>query len=247
MFAATPSSATAEHPTIEERLVFYWAKTYASQLGSGDPHTHLKPVIGIYFLAFIRFPTSRAHSSFHINEDHEGFPLTDALELHFLELPKYAAREKRDRLPAGADGDQADELVYWCKFLAAETEAEQESLAMANSDILEAKTRLDELSADPKARKLAEDRALWEWAYDQDIEGAERRGRKEGRDEGLRDGRREGLLEAIATCTRCSTSSSPRSTPLRFALPRSPNSGRFSLRSGVTAFGLDRNTAEDRT
>ena len=63
---------------------------------------------------------------------------------------------------------------------------------MDHPEIRPAKEALDELSSDPKARRLAEDRVLWHWMYDDGIATARKEGREEGRQEGREEGRQEG-------------------------------------------------------
>jgi hypothetical protein len=131
------------------------------------------PVIGVFILGFRELPGSRLHSVYALREAERRDVLSKALELHFLELPKIAAELDR---PGGAGG-AAGALLEWCRFLAAQSDEELETLAMANPDLSAAKKALDELSADPEARRLAEERRLAEWtyAYTLHAERAERR------------------------------------------------------------------------
>ena len=67
-------------------------------------------------------------------EVHDHFELTDALELHVIELPKL--------------GPQTDEpqLARWVRFFLARNEAELQELAMTDIDMQRAKDALDQLS-----------------------------------------------------------------------------------------------------
>ncbi len=189
------------HRALEERFVYYWANLYCGQLNAGEPYRKLRPVVGIYFLAFERFSTKRWHTRFQIRECEEGFAFCDALELHVAELPKLPTAPVKE-LEAGG-GNQAGRMVHWCQFLAAESEEALEALAMIDPEIHEAKDALDALSADPKARRLAEDRALWQYVLRQEVEHQRSEGMREGEEKGRREGeekgRREGMLEAIGT------------------------------------------------
>ena len=88
-------------------------------------------------------------------------------------------------------------MLYWCQFLAAKTDQELEELSMAHPDIRDAKNALEELSADPKARQLAEDRALWHYTYDDGIATAREEGFAEGEAKGRAEGEAKGLRTAI--------------------------------------------------
>ena len=171
------------HGGLRRRVLYYWARLYAGQLKGGEKYTELVPVVGVFVLGFDELPADRLHSVFEVREREEGYSLSAGLELHFLELSKLE-RVDREREDA--------EVVYWCQFFAAETDEELERLAMDHPEIRPAKEALDELSSDPKARRLAEDRVLWHWMYDDGIATARKEGREEGRQEGREEGRQEG-------------------------------------------------------
>lgn len=60
---------------MPERILYYWAKTYFSQLQSGENYSHLTPTIFISILNYPLFPseTDQFHTTFHIREQNEGF------------------------------------------------------------------------------------------------------------------------------------------------------------------------------
>jgi len=78
-----------------------------------------------------------------------GILLTDALEIHTLEVPK--ARKVND------DAEETD-LLDWMKFFDIKTEEELNMLAQKSPAMRRATLRLKELSADEKARQLYEAR-----------------------------------------------------------------------------------------
>jgi len=173
------------HGGLRRRVLLYWARLYASQLVAGEDYTELMPVFGVFILGFNELPTPRLHSVFEVRERHEGYALASALELHFLELPKLAGPQAQH---------EESSVLYWCRFFAAKTDEELEQLAMAHPNLRAAKNALDELSADPKARQLAEDRALWHWTYDDGIATA----RQQGEALGLQKGEALGLQKGEA-------------------------------------------------
>ena len=85
------------------------------------------------------------------------------------------------------------ELIRWATFLAATTDEELRALAMKDPVLQQARDALERLSADPKARVLAEQRELALISYHLDMNKA----RKEGVAEGEARGRAEGLSAAI--------------------------------------------------
>ena len=159
---------------------------YSGQLGRGDAHTKLQPVVSILVLNFRGLAGERFQSVFRLMEIHgdrpsaevskhrRADPFSDALELDFLELPNLP--------PVGRGSPDASELpvLNWGRFLAAETDQELERLAMTDSDLRAAKAALDRLSADPKAQRLARDRELAAWNYERTIHLSREEGRAEG-------------------------------------------------------------------
>ncbi len=162
------------------RGVFYSSRVFVSQLRKGDGYHELKPVVGIFILDFKTLPAERYHSKFELLEVHDHTRLTDDLTLHVLELPK---------LPREPPAVNASGVLKWGKFLAAESDEELEQLAMTDPELREGKTALDELSRDPAAQRLAEERRLAAWNF--------RRAVAEAREQGVERGRQEGLHEAV--------------------------------------------------
>jgi predicted transposase/invertase (TIGR01784 family) len=73
-----------------KRLLFYWAKVYQQQLHEGEDYESLRPTIVISFLNGTLFPQTESHHlCFHLREDQLGFAMTQDIEFHFLELPKF--------------------------------------------------------------------------------------------------------------------------------------------------------------
>jgi predicted transposase/invertase (TIGR01784 family) len=178
---------------LRERFLYYWARAFSEQLPRGSGHARLMPVIGVFILGFRELPGSRLHSVYALREAERRDVLSEALELHFLELPKIAAEVDRPDGPGGA----AAALVNWCRFLAAQSDEELEILAMVNPDLSAAKKALDELSADPEARRLAEERRLAEWNYAYTLYAERAEGRAEGLSEGLAKGQTGLLLRML--------------------------------------------------
>ena len=80
---------------IDRRSLFYLSKEYVKKLNSGDDYILLPNVIAINIVNY-NFPeTSSFHSTFHLREDTErDIILTDALEIHFINMVKYRKQGK---------------------------------------------------------------------------------------------------------------------------------------------------------
>jgi len=181
---------SALHSGLVQRLLFYWAKLYTAQLHPGDTYRQLCPCISVTFLNDRLLPTDRLHSIFRTVEVNELYELSDALELHIIELPKLQT------------GDTDWRIEHWARFLLARSEAELQELAMTDSDMLRAKQALDTLSQDPAAQELARQREMAR-ANLAIIRGFEREeGRTEGLDQGLDQGLARGLRHEVATLAR---------------------------------------------
>ena len=75
---------------MDQRTLFYWSKLFSEQLKEGQPFQSLKKTITINILDFNYINVEQYHSVFHLWEDlHKECKLTDILEIHFLELPKF--------------------------------------------------------------------------------------------------------------------------------------------------------------
>ena len=74
----------------DKRALYYWAKLYTGQLQDSDDYGKLKKTIGIHILNFVTLPdVEEYHNVFHIVEKTKGFPYSNDLELHTLELKKF--------------------------------------------------------------------------------------------------------------------------------------------------------------
>jgi hypothetical protein len=76
----------------------YWAMEYTRGIVEGQDYIDLPSVIVINILDFGLLPLDEFHTSFHIWEDtHKDFMLTDALEMHFIDMVKWRKLDKRLR------------------------------------------------------------------------------------------------------------------------------------------------------
>jgi predicted transposase/invertase (TIGR01784 family) len=165
-------------PAQRQRALFYWSRLYSGQLLRGAPYLDLQRCIVVWITDFVELAGARFHSGFRVLEVHDAEPLTDHLELHWVELPK---------LPAALERNDEPDLVAWGKFLTAAADDELEILAMEHPVLKQAKEALDRLSADPEARLRAEQRELALVSNALDLTVARAEGKAEGRAETLRD------------------------------------------------------------
>ena len=108
----------------------------------------LTKVITINLLYFKFLDIKDYHSSFHLWEDREKeYMLTDLVEIHFIELPKF--REVQDK------ASENEALKRWLTFLQKDISREVlEELMEMEPAIKMAEEKLDYLSSDPKTIEL---------------------------------------------------------------------------------------------
>lgn len=179
---------------MEKRTLYYWSRIYSAQMQKGMPYADLAKTITINILNF-RFlrETERFHTTFHLYEDQEQFPLTDVMEIHFMEIPKLM-----DKWEQRAVNPHDNELERWLLLLEAddheEIRKELEAIAMRDPVMKRAFDEWEDLSRDEKKWVEYESRRkaiLDEMAA---VREAEIRQQK-AREEGLAEGERQKALE----------------------------------------------------
>ena len=74
---------------MDRRSLFYWSKEYASGIAAGEDYKELPNVIAINIVNFEFIPVEDFHTTFHLWEDKHRHMLTDALEIHFVDMIKF--------------------------------------------------------------------------------------------------------------------------------------------------------------
>jgi len=175
---------------MDYRSLYYLAHMLADVIRQGQPYSKLKRTIGVHILDHHYLPLPKYHNTFHLYEDeNRECLLTDLLELHFIECPKF------QKLAF----DLADPLHRWLRFLDRSATAEQlKELMEVDEMIKEAEARLNYLAGDEQTRRLyairekaLHDRASW-------LEDALNEGMEKGKKAGLKEGIEQGIEQGIA-------------------------------------------------
>ncbi|WP_135546830.1 Rpn family recombination-promoting nuclease/putative transposase [Paenibacillus cymbidii] len=158
------------------RTIFYAAKLFTRSIKAGQDYEVLRKTIAINLLNFRLLASSdRFHHTFHLRDDVTPHALlTDVMELHFIEFPKFEQTPKDKRNP----------LHRWLMFMDDQLgEDELKELMAMDSMIEKTEARLEQLSDDPLARELAEarERAIRDW--NSSMAGSRKEGREEGKTE----------------------------------------------------------------
>jgi predicted transposase/invertase (TIGR01784 family) len=105
---------------MDRRSLFYWSLEFSRGLGAGQDYGESPNVIAINLVNYEFMPQAPDfHLSFHIREDtHRELLLTDALEIHFIDMVKFRRLTRKDlrhdalhRWPAWLDKDSPEQLV----------------------------------------------------------------------------------------------------------------------------------------
>ena len=184
---------------FRERILYYGCRDYAGQLHDGDDYSLLTPTIVICIVSRQLFPQDKPHHfRFRLTAEGCSEPFTDRLEIHTIELGKFAAEGDKLWTP----------LDQWLYFLKNGDELDVRNLpqGLADPQVRRAVEVLDMISQSEldreryeqefKRRKdmLNRDKLLVE--YESEVARAEglEKGLQEGREKGLQEGRQEGEL-----------------------------------------------------
>ena len=142
------------HARFTERVLFYWAKNYTSQLKEGYKYHQLYPVYSLLFCNFNRFPNTKGfYSSFSIRSDEEPyFKLNPHLQMVFVELTKF----KIDDIKSLVDTREA--WCYLLKWFEDMGERDRQLFAEQSQDMEELMDWTRPLSLEEQEKVLAEAR-----------------------------------------------------------------------------------------
>ena len=138
-----------EKENIIKRILYYWARVYASNINKKEDYGVLKRTIAI-LIADFEIPSLKELGYYTdwklIETQNKKVILTDAIEIIILELPKiYRLKEEKDK-----------ELLDWLYFLENPSSKRVMDVMAENEGIKEAKEKLEEMSNDILMQRLAE-------------------------------------------------------------------------------------------
>ena len=135
---------------MAERSLFYWSMMYAEQLEKGAEYKKLKKAITINLLAFNYLKEeSDWHNIYSLLNEKSYNKLTDHIEIHFLELPKFTLEDIRKIRTSEA----------WIAYFSGKYDKEElEEISMTNPIIKEAIEFEDTFLQDKIERRAYEQR-----------------------------------------------------------------------------------------
>jgi len=170
---------------IDRRSLYYWGREYTESLGEGQDYKELPDVIAINIVNF-NYPRVRnSHTRFHLREDIDhDIVLTDALEIHFLNMVQYRKERKKILLD--------DPLNRWLVWLDVGSPPELiEEVAKMDNAIDAAIKRLDFVTRDKEFLRYYHMRQMAMSDQTTIINTAIEEGLEKGFKKGLKKGRAE--------------------------------------------------------
>ncbi len=166
---------------IKERSLYYWSAMYHNGLGKGNNYKEGIQTIAINILNFNCFEDGPYHEIGRIKRDYNNEIVTDKLELHFIQIPKF--REKGLKIESNLDA--------WMHFINNENKKGVELAMKKNNVIKKAAKELEYLSGDEEIRRIAflREKAIMD-EYN-NISSAKEEGLKEGIEKGIEKGMRQ--------------------------------------------------------
>ncbi len=176
-----------------ERTLFYWSGLYYTGLKKGKRYEENNKVITINILRYNIFKGAKYHTIGLIKEKNDNKEITDKLEIHFIELPKF--------LKSKEQGNK--KLRQWLEFICNERKEEISVAVRENEKIAKANSEWEYLKGDEAVKRLAFLREKWIRDYDSGVKNAEeegiaigeKRGKKIGEARGKEIGEKKGREE----------------------------------------------------
>ena len=146
----------------------------------GEEYDQLKRTIAINILGFNLFSEKQypdMHSCFGIYDVKTQCQLTDKLEIHFLELPKFKGKSVKDM----------NRMEKWAAYFSpGTTDEELEEIAAGEEAIREAMEVEDVFTKDEVAKRSYEKAEKFRRDQVAQLEYAERRGEEKGEEKGIK-------------------------------------------------------------
>ncbi len=177
---------------LPERLAYYVAQQYVMQMTEGDSYRQLTPSIGICVLDGMLYPrVPDLHIDFRLRGRDPEIELTNRLQIHLLELPKYAPPSDNELI--------IDPIEKWAFFFqqAVNLTPQQLTDRLGDDAFAEAAGVLEMIAKSPKDREIYEARLKLQRDEQSRIEAARDQSRAEGQAAGRVMGRIQLLQQLL--------------------------------------------------
>ena len=151
-----------------ERSVFYDSGIYREGLVKNEDFKDAKRVIGIWILGYNIFEEGPFHEIARLKRNYENRLLTDKIELHYIQLPKFKDKCKRI----------SNKLEEWLTFII--NDDVEEIKMIDNEFVQKAEDELEYINSDEEERMRAKFREKAEWKYHADMKSMFKHGVEQG-------------------------------------------------------------------
>ena len=171
---------------------------YLEGFKEGEPYTSLTKCITINLISQGFNLNHEIHSAYSILEQNTHQPLTDLMEIHFLNL----SAVKRAKIRQTVTTQKQEKLLNWLRFIETDDKKERAMLAMTSPVLQMLNEKIDVLSLNPEERKLYESRMKLKSDIATISEVQYNAGIERGKSLGLAEGSRQNALETAAAFKR---------------------------------------------
>ncbi len=166
-----------------ERTLFYWSGLYYNVLQKGEDYKEIKKVIAINILDYNEFEEGPYHEIAKLRREYLYKILTDKIEIHFIQIPKFKKQRK----------DMKTKLDMWMDFISQIDEKEVKNAMSKNKEIKKAQEEYEYLTGDEEERRIAFLREKAIRDENSIFDAGKDIGRKEGKEEGIEIGKEQGI------------------------------------------------------
>lgn len=128
-----------------KRTLYYWSGNYYNNLTAGENYRRVKKTIAVNILNYEQFEEGPFHEIARIRRDYQNKILTDKLEIHFVQIPKFI-KEKRET---------KTKLEQWMQFISQTNQKEVELAMKENEEIKKANDEYEYLTGEEAERRIA--------------------------------------------------------------------------------------------
>ena len=175
-----------------ERTLFYWSGLYYNVLQKGADYKEIKKVIAINILDYNEFEEGPYHEIAKLRREYLYKILTDKIEIHFIQIPKFKKQRK----------DMKTKLDMWMDFISQIDEKEVKNAMSKNKEIKKAQEEYEYLTGDEEERRIAFLREKAIRDENSIFDAGKDIGRREGKEEGIEIGKEQTQKEIVKTMTK---------------------------------------------
>jgi len=128
-----------------ERTLYYWSGNYYNNLTAGENYRKVRKTIAVNILNYEQFEEGPFHEIARIRRDYQNKILTEKLEIHFIQIPKFI-KEKRGT---------KTKLEQWMQFISQTNQKEVELAMKENEEIKKANDEYEYLTGEAAERRIA--------------------------------------------------------------------------------------------